>query len=167
MNSYEKGPQRPETLRDFLDVIDTVASAEKELYIQFLRAVETAQVNMFSIQNTCSIKMFHRIENEEVSSRKEEGNSSLRTIFFFYAKLQMGGNITFDDLDVSNITISFYELCSVLRDFHIIPNLMSKEDVQFLWKGKHDGHFIKKLLYLILLTFLLLHYYSSNEFTSR
>ena len=80
--------------------------------------------------------MQHKLEAPRMGyGRVEQGNSSLRTIFIFYSKLQLSGNITFDDLDLSNITISFYELMAVLRDFHLVPTFLSKEDIQFAWRG--------------------------------
>jgi hypothetical protein len=61
-------------------------------------------------------------------------NASLRSLFYFYAKLQKGGQFTFEDMDDANITISFFELISLLRDVNVIPALLSREDVHFLWK---------------------------------
>ena len=127
--------KRPETVHHLLEVADRVDNNELELYKKFLLTVEKAQRDMFAIQSTCTITMFHKLEKYSLAgSRVEGGNSSLRAIFFFYAKLQMSGNFTFEDVDVSNITISFYELISVMRDFHLIPTLLSREEVQFAWK---------------------------------
>jgi hypothetical protein len=79
--------------------------------------------------------MSYKIEDDaDDITRREDANSSLRTMFYFYAKLQKGGHFTFEDMDDANITISFYELISLLRDFNVIPTLLSKEDIQFLWK---------------------------------
>lgn len=128
-------PTRPEQIRGLLEVAERVDNNELELYKKFLTSVEKAQRDMFSIQSTCTVTMFHKLESYSVAGSKTEGgNSSLRAIFYFYAKLQMTGNFTFEDVDVSNITISFYELISVMRDFHLIPTLLSREEVQFAWK---------------------------------
>ena len=127
-------PERPECLKSFFEVADTVSEGEIDLYRSFLIAAEKAQRELFSVQSHCAIKMFHKLEHNNTVITRKEGNSSLRSIYFFYAKLLVGGASTFDDVDISNITISFYELCSVLRDFQVIPVLISKEDVQFLWK---------------------------------
>ena len=134
--SLVQRPERPDRLKALMEASDEMEEKELELFKTFLLAVEKAQRDMFAIQSTCTITMHHQLQSNRVGyGRIEQGNSSLRAIFYFYAKLQLSGNITFDDLDVSNITISFYELMAVMRDFGLIPTFISKEDVQFAWRG--------------------------------
>ena len=133
--SLNPKPKRPERISTLMEVAERIDDNELELYKKFLISVEKAQRDMFSIQSACTITMYHKFESYSLAGpRIEGGNSSLRAIFFFYAKLQVSGNFTFEDVDVSNITISFYELISVMRDFHLIPTLLSREEVQFAWR---------------------------------
>jgi hypothetical protein len=132
--SIEKS-KRPEVLDQILRISDSISTEEIEIYKSFLLSVEKAQVDAFTAQSKCSITMHHKIISyDSNNNRKEEDNCSLYAIFYFYSKLQVGGLITFEDMDISNITISFHELCAILRDFKVMPTLISKEDVQFIWK---------------------------------
>ena len=126
-------PERPNCLRKILEVVDDVAEGEKEVYKLFLECVESSQRKILSMQNICSVYMQHRVDLSE-KTNSEEGNSSLLSIFYFYSKINLGGRITFGEMDKDNITMSMFGLVSALRDFNVIPYFLSKEDVQFLWK---------------------------------
>ncbi len=69
-----------------------------------------------------------------------EGGGSLDLIFSFYAKLQKPGvqkmkrALTFKEIDQANTTLSFFEFLCALRDFDVVPNLVTKPDVLSIWK---------------------------------
>lgn len=74
------------------------------------------------------------------ASDEEFGNSSLCLMFDFYAKIQnpaqqLGVHApTYDEIAFANSTLSFYELVVLCRDFSIIPALLSKDELRYLWR---------------------------------
>ena len=129
--------KRPEALEKVIVATQQFANKEKETYINFLRMVMEAQREYFRISNTCSIKFSHKFSQHIV--RKNAENSSFRMSFFFYTRLrlrgqQMGSKQTFSGIDFANENMNLQQLVCFLRDFQAIPTLVSKEDIQFLWK---------------------------------
>jgi hypothetical protein len=69
-------------------------------------------------------------------------NCSLCSLFFFYTKVQLPATklhlrsayVTSDQEVLGRSCLSLYELFLLLRDFRIIPKLISREEVLFLWK---------------------------------
>ena len=51
-------PERPERLKNLMESADEMKEKELELYRTFLHAVEKAQRDMFSIQNSCECQTF-------------------------------------------------------------------------------------------------------------
>ncbi|GMI08580.1 hypothetical protein TrRE_jg6278 [Triparma retinervis] len=64
----------------------------------------------------------------------------LESIFIFYSKLQKPGvqrmkkGLTFDEVSQANTTLSFFEFLCAVRDFDLVPNLVTKNDVNSIWK---------------------------------
>ena len=51
---------------------------------------------------------------------------------------QLGINsLTYDQITTANETLSFFELLVFCRDFKLIPRLLTKEELKFLWKVIH------------------------------
>jgi len=128
--------KRPEVLNKIFSVTKELVEKEKEVYKLFLVAAEDAQREYYKIGHMCSIKFSHKFS---IAREHSAENSSFRLIFFFYAKLrlrgqQMSGKASFVGMDAANENWTFQQLTAFLRDFHAIPNLVSKDDVQFLWK---------------------------------
>jgi hypothetical protein len=129
---------RPKFLSNILDTAREISTEEKQLFIQFLTDIEEAQRQSFHLQTSCSLKLSFKVLNDDSAPVMAE-NSSLRLMFDFYAKLAQP-SLTFtkygesDAIDLSNTTLEFHEFMFLLRDFKIIPNLINKEDLQFLWK---------------------------------
>ena len=74
------------------------------------------------------------------NSHSNSGNRSLELIFYFYARLQgsaqqLGVDApTFEQIQWASNTLSFMELVMFCRDFSIIPTLLSKDELRFVWR---------------------------------
>jgi len=67
------------------------------------------------------------------------GPGSLMLIFQFYSKVQTpaaqyGKTLMFSDMQQVNTTLSFFELLLLLRDYCIVPQIVSKREVFVLWQ---------------------------------
>ena len=119
-----------------LRVADDVADGEEALFVQFLHEAQKSQLQASSTSAMCSIKIFQKVaklrpKRDDVDDR---GNSSLAMIHSFYSKLIVTRKMTFHEMDNSSNTLSAGGLLSCLRDFNLIPLLLSKEDVLIIWK---------------------------------
>ena len=133
---FPDSPKRPTILEDFLSMTDEAATQEVDLYKQFLQEVELSQRNMLQFQSTCSIKMIHKLSQvkQKASSPKESQNSSLTSIITFYSQLQSTEyHSTFESVG-SSFSLKMTTLICMLRDFDVIPSLLTKDDIVYLWK---------------------------------
>lgn len=63
----------------------------------------------------------------------------LCSIFYFYTKVQstfqkVGKSATYEEVENARVSLSFYELLLLCRDFRIIPKIITKEELYYLWK---------------------------------
>jgi hypothetical protein len=129
-------PKRPLFLDKILKTTAHRDSQDQQLYQQFLsNAYSSQQMNSNSLRVTFSWTYAHDpIPNYY--------NCSLCAIFFFYTKVQLpttklhvrSSRLTSDEENLGRSCLSMYELFLLLRDFRIVPKLISKEEVLFLWK---------------------------------
>lgn len=69
-----------------------------------------------------------------------ERNGAIPIIFAFYSKMQIPSaqlaqrGITYEEIKNCNERISLFELLTFCRDFGIVPRLISKQNVNFIWK---------------------------------
>lgn len=61
------------------------------------------------------------------------------SIFFFYTKVQstftkVGKSASYEEVEQARVSLSFYELLLLCRDFRIIPKIITKEELYYLWK---------------------------------
>jgi len=84
--------------------------------------------------------MTHLPQRAPTSLRIGMNGGSLEQIFVFYAKLQKPGvqkmkkSLTFDEVNQANTTLSYFEFLCAVRDFDIVPNIITKNDVNGIWK---------------------------------
>ena len=77
-------------------------------------------------------------------------------MFFFYTKVQstfqkVGKSASYEEEENARVSLSFYELLLLCRDFRIIPKIITKEELYYLWrvmnvqKGK-EGKQVSRLV---------------------
>jgi hypothetical protein len=126
----------PAILRKVLALTNHFEQSEGKIYSEFLQ--EADRVANAKESGTLDIKLSSRLT--DVGSQSDGINSSLALVFNFYAKLQspqaqmQKGGLTYDEIKISNETLSFYETLLLLRDFEVLPKLITKEELLFLWK---------------------------------
>jgi len=130
--------QRPEIVTRLLELKDGIKDRDEAAFREFLEEVEQAQLLKLRIQNVAQITLTYQVANLEWTKPAE--NSSLRIAFDFYAKLQTPGqqlatsNVTYELVRFANETLSFHELAVWMRDFMVVPSLLTKSELRFLWK---------------------------------
>ena len=106
------------------------------MYKQFLLQAEKSQLQASTISPLCSIKVVHKVSTviTRGNTVEDRNNESLSMIHSFYSKLVVNRKMLFHDLDETSRTLNHGGLISCLRDFNVIPGLLSKEDVLTIWK---------------------------------
>lgn len=128
----------PDVLRKVLDLANNIEKGEESLYCKFLCEADRS-VNAKEL-GTLDVTLSSRLTDADAGAQSEGVNSSLVLIFSFYAKLQnpstqmQKGGLTYDEIKLANETLSFYELLLLLRDFNVLPKLITKDELLFLWK---------------------------------
>eukprot|EP01041_Mallomonas_annulata_P001293 gene1293-2498_t len=128
-------PQRPEFLKKIIELKRSREDCDKELFTRFLQQAQIAR-NDADSSGMISIRMASKIRTT-VSKDGLPKNGSLRLIFDFYAKFQSppaAASISFEDRKIHDETMSFFEVVIFCRNFQIIPKLISKHELKFLWK---------------------------------
>lgn len=80
-----------------------------------------------------------RDARSDLSAPPREVGGVVPLIFGFYSKLQMPGaqlaqrGVTYEEIKNCNDRISFFELLTLCRDFGMIPGVVSKQNLQFVW----------------------------------
>jgi hypothetical protein len=126
----------PPLLRKIVDLSAQYEEDDEMTYAAFVKAAEGATKNR-NIGNATVI-LASRLNSSDFKSSKNL--HSLASIFYFYAKLQnpvtqmQKQSLTYDEIHIANETLSFYELLLLCRDFEILPKLITKEELKFLWK---------------------------------
>lgn len=135
---FPDSPKRPASLETFLSMTDDAAANEMDNYKKFLEEVEVSQRNMLKVQSTCSIKMVYKLSHvfkTIPASSALEKNSSLTSIVAFYARLQATEyRSTFDSID-SSFCLKITSIIMFLRDFNVVPQLLTKDDCMFIWRS--------------------------------
>lgn len=76
----------------------------------------------------------------DVTSVTRERIGAIPIIFGFYSKMQIPSaqlaqrGITYEEIKNCNERISLFELLTFCRDFGLVPRLISKQNVNFIWK---------------------------------
>lgn len=126
----------PDILRKVLDLTSDIELSEDSVYNQFL--LEAEKVAHRKETGCLDVTLSSRLT--DAATQRDGANSSLVMIFSFYAKLQnpttqmQKGGLTYDEIKTSNETLSFYETLLLLRDFDVLPKLITKDELLFLWK---------------------------------
>jgi hypothetical protein len=130
-------PTKPTMLRKILDHRNQQNEESDLKYNEFLSMAENA-VNEMKRSNL-QIKSrfdFKYASSDNVQRVRKEGNQSLNVIFMFYAQLtQDTQTTTFSAHDLANETMDIQELIIFCKDFNITPHLLTRDDIQLLWKG--------------------------------
>lgn len=77
---------------------------------------------------------------ERESQRPREVSGSIPVVFGFYGKLQTPaaqlaqGGLTYEEIRNCNNRLSFFELLSFCRDFAVIPDLVTKQNLEYIWR---------------------------------
>lgn len=127
--------KRPDFLNKLLDVRKKISADNTDVYAQFISLTEAAVADA-KAGGVISVKLSDANKSHE--SGKCVENSSLRIIFDYYAKFQPPagwGGLTFTERQVADETMSIFELTVFCRNFRIIPNLLTKQELTFLWKA--------------------------------
>lgn len=148
--------QRPAALSKIFELRADRDEKDRNEYVDFLAEATLAKRNPKGI----SVSMCWYEENFH-STRVR--NCSLCTVFFFYAKVQslqqkLKSNLfTSESGDSARDTLSFFEFLLFCRDFRIVPRLVTKDEVLFLWRvlitekirskvvSSHDATFLLNL----------------------
>eukprot|EP00607_Mallomonas_marina_P011094 CAMPEP_0182424852 /NCGR_PEP_ID=MMETSP1167-20130531/11112_1 /TAXON_ID=2988 /ORGANISM="Mallomonas Sp, Strain CCMP3275" /LENGTH=710 /DNA_ID=CAMNT_0024604971 /DNA_START=42 /DNA_END=2174 /DNA_ORIENTATION=+ len=124
---------RPEFLKKLLEVTHKQTERNKNLYAQFI-SLSQAAVQDTKLSGVISPKL-------TIKSGKEDpetvSSATLRTIFNFYSKFQPPAGsqtLSFNERAIANETLSLFELVVFCRNFQVIPKLITKEELTFLWK---------------------------------
>lgn len=129
-------PKRPEILDKILNTTAQRDDYDLQLYRQF---IENAYITNKTNSNSFRVNFSWIYADDPISNYS---NCSLCAIFFFYTKIQLPSTklhiqpskLTSDDEVIGRSCLSMYELFLLLRDFRIIPKLISREEVLFIWK---------------------------------
>jgi hypothetical protein len=125
--------QRPEVLSKIFGLTTDRDEKDRNMYVDFLREASLAKRNPKGI----NVSMCWYEENFHTIKVR---NCSLCTVFFFYAKVQslqqkLKSNLfTSESGDSARDTLSFFEFLLFCRDFRIVPRLVTKDEVLFLWR---------------------------------
>lgn len=112
---------------------------EDSTYELFLSEAEVAnRVNVSS--PLVSVTMEGTVLPLGVLKKRANSNRSLELIFYFYSRLQDSAAQlsteapTFEQILWASNTMSYMELSLFCRDFSIIPTLLSKDELRFIWR---------------------------------
>eukprot|EP00603_Paraphysomonas_imperforata_P003074 CAMPEP_0114427970 /NCGR_PEP_ID=MMETSP0103-20121206/8666_1 /TAXON_ID=37642 ORGANISM="Paraphysomonas imperforata, Strain PA2" /NCGR_SAMPLE_ID=MMETSP0103 /ASSEMBLY_ACC=CAM_ASM_000201 /LENGTH=779 /DNA_ID=CAMNT_0001597135 /DNA_START=306 /DNA_END=2645 /DNA_ORIENTATION=+ len=100
-------------------------------YLNFLSAARAAQDNPDGL----SLKLGWYAMSDKA---RYKANCSLCIIFYFYAKTtpihaKTSKGDTYESIESARHALSFFELLILLRDFRVIPNIIIKEELHYLW----------------------------------
>ena len=138
MASSSEPMKRPPALAKLLELRQEIVEEDTHKYVQFLEEVEQAQASAFGAQHVAAVNLSSRLGSDSLGPPPD--NSSLRTAFEFYAKLQSPNqqmatrNVTYELMCFANETLSFHELVVWMRDFKVVPTLLTRGELRFLWK---------------------------------
>jgi hypothetical protein len=124
---------RPPILNRILEVANARDEKDHDIYVQFLSQAWLTTKNPKGINVRLS---WSRGDITQTQTR----NCSLCTIFFYYAKVQAPSTkiqkscMTSDEEISARESLSFFELMMLLRDFRILPKLLTKDEVIFLYR---------------------------------
>jgi hypothetical protein len=137
---------RPRLLAAILDITKETEDIDKEMFTRFLEiANKTQQIaseSRISINGSLQYSISSKILEENELTKDEEfsagTNSSLLDIFQYYAALEPPNALqakTFSDVLETNDTMELVEFHTFLRDFQVVPRLLSKKDVREVWNS--------------------------------
>lgn len=125
--------KRPDFLNKLINAKKQLSADNTDIDKQFISLIETA-VSDIKTGGVISV----RLTDCSRSHQQIVENSSLRIIFNYYAKFQPPpgwGGLTFTERLVADETMCLFELTVFCRNFRVIPNLITKEELTFLWKS--------------------------------
>lgn len=135
----EQPPQRPAFLTRLMEAEKNKMLKEDFTYETFLSEAEVANRTNISSPHV-AINMTGNVLPLGIVKKRANANRSLELIFYFYSRLQDSAaqlateGPTFEQILWASNTISFQELALFCRDFSIIPTLLSKDELRFIWR---------------------------------
>lgn len=135
-------PMRPKFLGEYLDAQAIHYSVFDDKYFGFLQsaveAVEDGKNSPISTDVTLKIgKAGERVENSHMhfaSRPDDDANNNLGKLFYFYSSFgEVVTGSTFEKIGEEKQSWSHAELEVFLRDFKVIPKLLSREDMREVW----------------------------------
>ena len=132
-------PKRPAYLTRLMEVGKAKKNKEEDTYKNFLIEAENANRYMLT-SPSLSINTSGTVVPLGVIKKRATANRSLELIFYFYSRLQDSGAQlgteapTFEQILWASNTLSFQELTLFCRDFSVIPTLLSKDELRFIWR---------------------------------
>jgi hypothetical protein len=132
MDSANFHLKRPAGLNKILNTLSLRDNFDRDVYVDFLKRAKASTNNPKGL----SIKIGY---NNGVKPDIAIRTCSLCSIFFFYTKVQstftkVGKSASYEEVENARVSLSFYELLLLCRDFRIIPKIITKEELYYLWK---------------------------------
>lgn len=124
--------KRPPGLNKILNTLNMKDNFDRDVYIEFLKRAKASTNNPKGL----AIKIGY---DNGVKPEFAIRTCSLCSIFFFYTKVQstfqkVGKSAPYEEVENARVSLSFYELLLLCRDFRIIPKIITKEELYYLWK---------------------------------
>jgi hypothetical protein len=137
---------RPPLLAAVLDITKETEDIDKEMFTKFLEIANATQRQAYesriSINGSLQYSISTKNLEQEMTSKEAEcssgTNSSLLDIFQYYAALEPPNALqakTFSDVLETNDTMELVEFHTFLRDFQVVPRLLSKKEVREVWNS--------------------------------
>ena len=134
------GPKRPPLIGKLIDINSDKDEITKIKYGHFLELAKLAAEE--SSLSKVSIVSSFKIAGSAVFDDKDQ-NDTLIQIFLFYCRIHQRYTKEFVQIDLNHATWSFKDVVLFLREFEMIPKLLSVEDVKFVWEMKDEEKFIR------------------------
>jgi hypothetical protein len=130
-----------------------VSSGMTDTYRRFNNAVHHHQ----STRRLVDVTTFFDSEMYKRShSKKSNSPGSLALVFGFYSKITsskkklLANKLSFTEIQRASNSITFAEMINILRDFKVLPRLLSKQELQKVWQGRtrdESNIFYRELTY--------------------
>eukprot|EP01039_Chlorochromonas_danica_P000743 gene743-807_t len=134
----EEDVKPPPILARMLEWTKHRQADSRELYDDFLIYAERATQDMNAFQ--VAVDGNYKLKDVKYRpSTKESFTNCLIIVFQFYCKLRQNVGQTFADTESILEQMSFKEIEILCRDFHIVPRLLTKDDIRYLWENMVDA----------------------------
>lgn len=124
----------PKVLDAMLQWTRTRREQSRGLYDDFLHFSQ--QASQMCQDSHIHIEAYYKLKDFQVMDEsKKSYTNTLTLIFRFYCKLRQSVAHTFDQAAKSTEEMTFKELEIFCRDFRLVPRLLTKDDLRFLWEN--------------------------------